>query len=643
VAPASGLAADPGASHNLTWTFDSGAQAFNYLAANQSLVLTYTVQSTDSSASPLSDTQSVTVTIKGANDAPDIHVVTTDSAAATLTETNAGLSICGTLTVNDADVADTVHSSVTTVTASGAITGLGLTNLQLLAMLSVAPASGLAADPGASHNLTWTFDSGTEAFNYLAANQSLVLTYTVKSTDSSASPLSDTQSVTITINGTNDAPKILSETNPVKQTVVTLSPVTPIVLAAGVNENALGLHTEKFDSEGQPHGSPSDNGLGAGGFHSAILDADFSASGHAGFVNGSSVSASAAPFMGPGVVDPTNYLSIGAGGTETIKFAQDQNAFGLYWGSVDSYNTISFYHGMTLVASYTGADVSPLFPTGNQGSFSSNGYVEFAGLSPFDKVVLGSSSNAFEIDNISAGTVPAPHVKLAAPITGTINVSDADIGDTLTASVTGDAVITYNGPAPLPGNANVDALKAASAIKFDSVQTNGGVNVLHWTYDPDNPNLDFLKSGDTLTISFTAQVNDGHGSVGSQALTITIGGAAPSANMSQLQVVNGTSGNDTFNHVGNNVTIFGAGGHDTFVFNDAHFGSATIGDFDVNNDTINVNRSLFATVEAFVNAAHSANSDHDTIITDAAQDTITLKGVTLAQFQAHQGDYHVLT
>jgi VCBS repeat-containing protein len=207
----------------------------------------------------------------------------------------------------------------------------------------------------------------------------------------------------------------------------------------------------------------------------------------------------------------------------------------------------------------------------------------------------------------------------------------------------GDAVIKYNGSTTLPGNANVAALKAASAITFDSVQTNGGVNVLHWTYDPNNPDLDFLKSGDTLTISFTAQVNDGHGSVGSQALTITIGGANPSANMSEFKVVNGTSGNDTFNHVGNNVTIFGAGGHDTFVFNSAHFGSATIGDFDVNNDAINVDRSLFATVEAFVAAAHSANSDHDTIITDATQDTITLKGVTLAQFLAHQGDYHVLT
>jgi len=764
VAPASGLAADPVDSHNLTWTFNSGTQAFNYLAADQSLVLTYTVKSTDSSASPLSDTQSVTVTINGANDAPtitaadatgavtedatfpnlsttgsitfndvdlidthttsvaansgntlggtltmgavsesastaagtvgwtytvadhatdylaagqtatekftvtisdghggtvaqvvtitvtganeapDIHVVTADSAAVSLTETNAGLSIGGTLTVNDADVADTVSSSVTTVTASGSITGLGLTDAQLLTMLSVAPASGLAANPGDSHNLTWTFNSGTQAFNYLAADQSLVLTYTVKSTDSSASSLSDTQSVTVTIHGTNDAPKILSETDPLKQTVVTLSPVTPIVLGAGINENALGLQTEKFDSEGRPHGSPSDNGQGFGDFHSATLDADFSASGHAGVVNGSYVSASAAPFVGPGTADATNYLSVGAGGTETITFAHDQNAFGLYWGSVDSYNKISFYHGETLVASYTGADVTPLFPTGNQGSFSSNGYVEFAGLGQFDKVVLASSSNAFEVDNISAGNVPAPHVELAAPITGTLSVSDADIGDTLTASVNGDAVITYNGhngPTMLPANVDFSALKAASAITFDSVQTNGGTNVLHWTYDPNNPDLDFLKSGDTLTITFKAQVDDGHGCVGNQALTITIGGANPSADMSKFEVVNGTSGNDTFNHVGSNVMIFGAGGHDAFVFN-AHFGSATIGDFDVCNDTITMDHSFFSTVSTFAAAVQPANSGLDTVITNG-HDTLTLTGVNAAQLLAHQQtDFHVI-
>jgi VCBS repeat-containing protein len=827
------------------WTYTVADHATDYLAAGQTATEKFTVTIHDGHGGTVD--QVVTITVTGTNDAPDIHVVPTDRAAAPLTETNAGLSICGTLTVDDADVADTVSSLVTTVTASGDITGLGLINEQLLAMLSVAPASGLAADPGDSHNLTWTFNSGTQAFNYLAASQSLVLTYTVESADSSASPLSDTQSVTVTINGandaasitgtatgavkedgtltasgtltvadvdsgeahfqaaasltathgvftfdpgsgvwgytlnngaanvqslaagqavhdtltvksadgtasqqidvtitgindaasiagtatgavkedgtltasgkltvadvdsgeahfqapalltathgvftfdpgsgvwgytlnnaaanvqslaagqvvydtltvksadgtasqqidvtitgTNDAPIILCETDPLKQTVVV---VAPIVLGQGVNTNSFGLPTETFDGESQ--GSSNSNGKGHGIYYSATLDATFSGSEHAGLVSGSS-GVTAAPFVGPlpGQADITNYLSIGAGGTETITFDTDKNAFGLYWGSVDSYNKISFFHGTTLVASYTGADVTPLFPNGNQGSFSSNGYVEFAGLASFDKVVLTSSSNAFEVDNISAGTVPAPHVELAAPITGTISVSDTDIGDTLTASVMGDAVITYKGhnaSTTLPANVDFAALKAASAITFNSVQTNGGTNVLHWTYDPNNPDLDFLKSGDTLTITFKAQVDDGHGCVGNQPLTITIGGANPSADMSEFKVVNGTSGNDTFNHFGSNVTIFGAGGHDTFVFN-AQFGSATIGDFDVCNDTINIDQSLFATVEAFVAAAPPANSGPDTIITNG-HDTLTLTGVNAAQLQGHLNDFHVI-
>src|SRR6185503_6858304 len=160
VTPASALAANPADTHNLTWTFSSTPEAFDYLAVGQSLVLTYTVQSTDNNAA--SDTQTVTVTITGTNDAPDIHLVTTDSAAATLAETNAPLGTSGTLTVTDADVSDTVNSSVTTVVASGTTAGLGSDNPTLLSMLTVTPASALAANPADTHNLTWTFSSTPE-------------------------------------------------------------------------------------------------------------------------------------------------------------------------------------------------------------------------------------------------------------------------------------------------------------------------------------------------------------------------------------------------------------------------------------------------------------------------------------------------
>ncbi|MES2196038.1 MAG: VCBS domain-containing protein [Pseudomonadota bacterium] len=503
------------------------------------------------------------------------------------------------------------------------------------AVFAAVPAAALAGSYG-----NFTFDAATGAWTYalvhgqadsLAEGQVVHDTLTVTSADGTASQLID-----VTVTGANDAPAILGATNPATQVVIVAGPGTPVVLAQGISNNSVGLNTETFD--GRQAGSASNNGAGYGGFFSATLGATFSGSGNAGVVNGASSGVTAPPFIGPlpGGVDTTNYLSIGGGSTETITFIADQNAFGLYWGSVDSYNAIAFYHGTTLVASYSGANVTPLFADGNQGSFSSNGYVQFLGLGSFDRVVLSSSSNAFEIDNISAGSV---HAQLAAPISGTIAVSDADIGDTLTASVVGNGVVQYNGSSALP--ANLSALTAASAVTFDSVQSDGGTQLLHWSYDPGNPNLDFLKPGDTLTITFIAQVNDGHGNVGSQPLTVTIKGAETSANPPAGQVVSGTTANDVFGDVDGNTTVYGGGGHDTFRFN-AAFGSATIGDFEVNNDRIEISHTSFASVEAIMASARSANSGHDTVITDAAHNTITFIGVTVDQIRAHSGDFHLI-
>jgi VCBS repeat-containing protein len=366
---------------------------------------------------------------------------------------------------------------------------------------------------------TWTYSLADSNFDFLTAGQILTLTYTATVDDGHGGIV--TEPITVNITGTNDTPVIVGETDPAPQTISSVKSL--IVLGPGVNTNSLGLHTETFDS--QTAGSASNNGFGYGDFFSSALGATFTGSGDAGVVNGSST-VSAAPFVGPlpGQADTTNYLSIGANGTETITFAAEQDVFGLYWGSVDSFNTINFYNGTQLVGSYTGAEISPLFSNGNQGSFSSNGYVEFPDLAPFNKVVLATGDvNAFEIDNISAGFHQLP-----GPIAGTLTVSDPVIGDTLTASVIGNAVVTYDGSTTLPANANVAALIDASAVTFDSVTTDGGSDVLHWTYNPINPDLDFLQPGDTLTITFEAQVNNGHVSSGDQPLTVTfVGASAP--------------------------------------------------------------------------------------------------------------------
>jgi fibronectin-binding autotransporter adhesin len=429
-------------------------------------------------------------------------------------------------------------------------------------------------------------------------------------------------------------PVILGETDPPTQTIILTESSTaqPIVLAPGVVTNALGLPTETFDNVDA--GSASNNGQGHGDFTSAALDAVFSASGNAGVTNGSFAGVSAAPFVGPGDghQDTTNYLSIGAGGAETITFATEQNTFGLDWGSVDSSNKIEFYNGDTLVASFTGADVAPLLASGDQGSFAANGYVEFQDLALFNKVVLSSSTNAFEVDNISVGHLS--DIQLAEPITGTLTVADNNVGDTLTASVIGPAVIKYNGSTTLPAGVNVDALINPSAVTFESVTADGKADVLNWNYNPDHPNLDFLQPGDTLTITYLAQVSDGQATTGSQALTITLTGTGSS-------VVSGTAQNDVFDHVGGGATILGQGGNDTFVFN-ANFGSATIGDFNVQHDTIVFDQSMFKDVNAVFASAQSTNFGLDTVITDANHDKLLLTGVKLSDLTAHPGDFHLV-
>lgn len=99
-----------------------------------------------------------------------------------------------------------------------------------------------------------------------------------------------------------------------------------------------------------------------------------------------------------------NYLSVLGGGSIDISFSS-RNTISFFWGSVDSYNSIVF-HTLGGDVLLTGSQVAPLLPTGCQNSALCNGYVTFTSDSAFSSVTLSSSSNSFELTNISA--VPEP-------------------------------------------------------------------------------------------------------------------------------------------------------------------------------------------------------------------------------------------
>jgi hypothetical protein len=100
----------------------------------------------------------------------------------------------------------------------------------------------------------------------------------------------------------------------------------------------------------------------------------------------------------------SRYLTVAyssAVGSVTLNTPGDFNYFGLYWGSLDTYNSIAFYNNGALIGGFDGSDIFPLLANGGQTSWASNRYVNFFFDSGdvFDRIVLTSTNYAFESDN----------------------------------------------------------------------------------------------------------------------------------------------------------------------------------------------------------------------------------------------------
>jgi hypothetical protein len=102
-----------------------------------------------------------------------------------------------------------------------------------------------------------------------------------------------------------------------------------------------------------------------------------------------------------------NYLA--APSDITITFNGNQKYFGLLWGSVDTTNTVSFYEGSTLLASYTGGQLeSSIGLQGYPANGSFVGFLADGASADFDKVVLSAAGgDPFESVNYAAA-VPEP-------------------------------------------------------------------------------------------------------------------------------------------------------------------------------------------------------------------------------------------
>jgi hypothetical protein len=151
--------------------------------------------------------------------------------------------------------------------------------------------------------------------------------------------------------------------------------------------------------------------------------------GDAGPVSGTMPGIHAAPYLSGGNglgfgpsgssqangVDGTPYIAAGGVGSVTLQFPTLETYLGILWGSVDGFNSLSFYNGATLIGTVTGSDVLAN-PNGDQRA-NGTAYVNMTGDSAFNRVVATSGGNSFEFDDVAFNeTISAIPALAADPI-----------------------------------------------------------------------------------------------------------------------------------------------------------------------------------------------------------------------------------
>ena len=161
----------------------------------------------------LSSTQPVTVTITGTNDAPTIVAGSTTATGAigeiaSTTGSSTSDSTAGSIAFADADLSDT--HTVSKAAPTFAWSGGTLTAGQIAALTSAGALTLTEHDStgtGAG-SVAWNYSAQDKSFDFLAAGQTLTVTYALTIADGHGG--STNQNVVETITGTNDAPTIVA-------------------------------------------------------------------------------------------------------------------------------------------------------------------------------------------------------------------------------------------------------------------------------------------------------------------------------------------------------------------------------------------------------------------------------------------------
>lgn len=491
----------------IDWHFNAGGDdKFDFLADGEKLTLTYTVKSTDGSGAEA--THDITITITGTNDAPKISG---DASAAEggVRETDANhLTVSDTLTVTDVDVTNTVTATATVKEVSGLTGRQGEPdNDTIKGMFQLANSDEKTfgdsvtiiddANTGKEGNLIWKFDSGTHTFDYLAVGEEVKLTYTVTVDDGQGGTIA--QDVVVTIHGSNDRPEI------------------SVVSANGDSD---------FISFGENDAAIAD---GTAGGTLTLTDVDVSD--EVGVtvdkveIDGSSTYNGDLP---PGLEAALkDMLSVDAG--NILSNTDTSKQFHWKFDSGDGHEFDFLAEGETLTLKYTvkaddhngiTSDTSDPY---NEGSTDTHEItVTITGTNDAPAISLGTGDAA----NGDVTETDASHLT----VSDTLTVTDADISDTVSTSVTG---IKVSGSGNIQGNIpSKQELLEMFSTKIDGLTNATTEGKITWTFDSGDKTFDYLSVGETVELTYTVKVDDGHGGTTTQDVVVTVHGSNDSPEIS---------------------------------------------------------------------------------------------------------------
>ena len=340
--------------------------------------------------------------------------------------------------------------------------------------------TGVISTGGGTQTISWTWDPTAANLDFLKVGDQLTITYAMQVGDSAS------QNLVFAITGAND------------QTVLT-----------SVNSTAVSTAVSELA------GDSSAQDIAAISGSLAFTDEDIgdnlaaSASLSSVRINGNPLSSKLSDAAANALTAALDHLSLGTGvistggGTQTISWTWDPTAANLDFLKVGDQLTITY---------------------AMQVGDSASQNLVFAITGANDQTVLTSVNSTAVSTAVSESAGDSSAQDIAA-ISGSLAFTDEDIGDNLTASASLSSVrINGNPLGSKLSDAAANALTAALdhlSLGTGVISTGGGTQTISWTWDPTAANLDFLKVGDQLTITYAMQVGDS----ASQNLVFAITGA----------------------------------------------------------------------------------------------------------------------